>query len=184
MNTKTSLVFLLVCGGVALYGSLQIYLAHRRAGKPIPDAELGASTGAMGTIILSAGMNTYFEDGVRIALVTTGVLSVLFSVVMQVRASRRRSTFQGPTRAALARRRDALLTALEAVSQAAPTDSVAVGQRVRFALDAWDTARARETSALCAFSAPYCLRLSGLVAEATGQGSRADSLFQCAALNR
>lgn len=88
--------------------------------------------------------------------------------------------FPGPTRLALASRRAALLTALEAASQTTPTDSVAVGQRVRFALDGGDTERARGAAAACAFGVPYCLRLAGLVAASSGQGARADSLFQAA----
>ena len=88
--------------------------------------------------------------------------------------------FPSVARAAVVQRRAVLLTALEATSHAAPTDSVALGQRVRFALDAGDTARARGASRACAFSAPYCLRLAGLVAVASGQRERADSLFHAA----
>jgi len=48
--------------------------------------------------------------------------------------------FPSVARAAVVQGRAVLLTALEATSQEAPTDSVAVGPRVRFALDAGDGA--------------------------------------------
>lgn len=85
--------------------------------------------------------------------------------------------FPGPLRTTLARRRAVLLSALEAVARSAPRDSVAVGQWVRFALDAGDTVQARIASAVCALSSAYCLRLRGLVFAANGHMAQADSLF-------
>ncbi len=90
------------------------------------------------------------------------------------------SLFPRPRQVAVADRRDGLLSALEVASRTTPTDSIAMGQRVRFALDANDPARARNAAAGCAFGTSYCLRLAGLVAAATGKEALADSLFEAA----
>jgi hypothetical protein len=81
---------------------------------------------------------------------------------------------------AIRRARDSLLLALEHAAPRRADDAWLVGQRVRFALDQKEPARAANALARCGAAHWWCMALDGYLHQVAGDWPAADSIFQVA----
>ena len=80
----------------------------------------------------------------------------------------------------IAQLREELLRSLKAAALAVPADGWVAGQRVRYALEAHDSAGARDAAASCAAERWWCQALDGLALHGTGRAGEADRAFSAA----
>ncbi len=83
-----------------------------------------------------------------------------------------------PLRRPIAAARTLLLAQLTRGSEQLPGDGWIAGQRLRFALDAKDTALARRAVSDCRAATWWCTALDGYAVHSRGEVLRADSIFQ------